>query len=639
MHARMFGLGRIPVFLVTAAAIAAPLSAQQVDHLQSEGPLGKLREAELRELVMNAPANTELHVDLVLRTQPNLESLKGLVADLPRLEKAHALAAAAKAMVADEQAPILDYLRTLEEEGQAKYIAALWMSNIIGVQTTPEIILELAAFPQVSYVHYDPPRNILLENPGGEPNNPACGVDQVGAEFAWNHMNSRGEGITVAVIDTGTCYNHPDIRRQIWINPGENLDGDNELMDSDDMNGVDDDNNGYIDDLIGWSFDHNGAGPGNDPDDFHSHGSHTAGTVGGDGQQGTDCGAAPGCNVMPVRNSADISFEIEVWQGMEFAAINAAHIISMSLGWLQVWNPDRVMWRTNCINTQAMGTMMIIAAGNESNGQGAGLNIRTPGDVPEVTTIGATDCSDNLTWFSSLGPAGWGEPFPYNDFPYPPGIVKPNVSAPGESITSHNFCSGYVDFDGTSMATPLTAGVAALLMKVRPDFDANDVRTALEDTALDLGAPGQDNDFGFGRIRVEELMNAYAPLASDNYDISAATGGTANLTLRAGAANGSQNYWILGSVTGNEPGLNFPSGAHLAINWDTITLLTISAANTATFMNFNGTLGTSGDGSATLDSGGPFDPVAVGACLSFAYITPVMSPTFGSNPVNIQIVP
>lgn len=621
-----------------AMVISASLSvAQQAQPGQQEGPLSKLREAELRDLVLNSPPGTMLHVDVVFRTQPDLASMATTVAHLPHLEKARALAAAAKALAADEQEPVLQYLAPLEAEGRAKHVAALWMGNIIGVETTADVILELASFDDVAYVHYDPPRNALLANPGGGPVNPACGVDRVGAEFAWNHMNNRGEGITVAVIDTGTCYNHPDIRNQIWINPGENLDGDNQLMDTDDMNGVDDDGNGYIDDLIGWSFDHNA--PGNNPDDFHSHGSHTAGTVGGDGTQGRECGVAPGCNVMPVRNSADISFEIEVWQGMEYAAINAADIISMSLGWLHQWNPDRPMWRTLCNNTQAMGTMMVIAAGNESNCCPPIDNVRTPGDVPEITSVGATDCSDNLAWFSSLGPVEWNLAAPYNDFPYPPGLRKPNVSAPGDIITSHSFCNGYVDFSGTSMATPNVAGISALLMKVRPDLDHAGVRAALESTSIDLGAVGPDNSFGAGRVSVENLLNTYAPFAGDNYDLSAATGGTVNLRLRAGASRAGQSYWILGSFTGNDPGLNFPSGAHVPINWDSLTLLTLSAANSPSFQNWRSTLDGAGNSTAVLDTGGPFDPVAVGACLSFAYLTPIISPSYGSNPVNILIVP
>src|SRR5262249_15534535 len=142
---------------------------------------------------------------------------------------------------------------------------------------------------------------------------------------------------------------------------------------------------------------------------------------------------------------------------------------------------------------------MVIAAGNEGFGNEPD-NVRTPGDVPRVITVGATDCSDALASFSSRGPVTWQNVPPYNDYAFPPGLIKPDVSAPGVDTISHNFCNGYTTLSGTSMATPHTAGTVALMVSNDPSISHDDIKQILQDTAIDLGAPGKDNEYGSGRV-------------------------------------------------------------------------------------------------------------------------------------------
>jgi subtilisin family serine protease len=610
---------------------------QQTGTPQDLAGLGKLKEAELIDLVVNGDPDARIHVDLILQTQPDMTEFVDAVDHLEGRERRGAIADYARALVASEQAPLLELLHRYAEEGLAEHVRELWIVNVIGVSTTPAVILELATYEQVDYIHYDPPRNILLSSGGGGPVNPACGVDVVEAGFAWERMNTRGEGVTVCVIDTGTCYTHADLINQIWVNPGEDLNGNGQPGDFSDVNGLDDDNNGYVDDLIGYSFDHNDPSPEN-PSDFHGHGTHTAGTVGGDGTSGQETGVAPGVNLMIARNSAEIAFEIEVWDGMQYAAVNAADFISMSLGWFQAWLPDRPTWRTNCNNTQAMGTTMVIASGNEGTCCTPVDSVRTPGDVPEVITVGSTTCSDTLSSFSSQGPVEWANVSPWFDHAYPPGMMKPTVSAPGDNIPSTWPCSGYISISGTSMATPHVAGIAALLKSVRPDMDHNDITAALEATSVDLGTPGYDNQYGAGRVSVPDLMNAYAPLSATGYTLSAATGGTIDFNVNAGPDYAGDLYWVLGSVSGNSPGLDFGS-VNLPLNFDGMFALTITAANSPAFQNTRGFLDGAGQATATLDSGGPFDPVAVGVCITFAYLVYDGPPVYASNPVLFDIVP
>jgi len=127
--------------------------------------------------------------------------------------------------------------------------------------------------------------------------------------------------------------------------------------------------------------------------------------------------------------------------------------------------------------------------------------------VPDVITVGATDQNDNIASFSSIGPITWQNVPPYNDWPYPPGKIKPSVSAPGVSTKSTSYdCVGYLHMDGTSMATPHVAGAAALMIQANPNLDHFGVKTALMESSIDLGAPGMDNTFGAGRVDAYEAV-------------------------------------------------------------------------------------------------------------------------------------
>lgn len=624
--------------LLTNVLLLTPFLAPPQDPGLAAPQHEKLREAELHHLIENAPLDTRIHVDLVFRTQPNFEAFKAELGPMDPKELPKALRDRSLEVCLPEQAAAMAMLEQYASEGLADQISPLWLTNAIGVRATADVILALAELEEVAYVHYDPPRDgVLLSTTTG--GTPTCDQNTINSPWVWDHLNATGEGQVVAVIDTGTCYTHPDLANRIWVNPGEDLGGDGLVWDPADQNGIDDDGNGYVDDLIGWAFDHNTATP-NDPNDFNSHGSHTAGTVAGDGTSGVQTGVAPGAKVMPLRNSAEIAYEIEVWQCMQYAMLMDADIISMSLGWWHSWNPDRALWRTNCDNTQAAGTLMVIAAGNEG-GWTTFDNVRTPGDVPSVLTVGATDCNDNLASFSSIGPVEWAGVAGYNDHPYPPGLIKPEISAPGSNTNSTYFCSGYIQFSGTSMATPHVAGAAAILRSLRPDMSVAEVKAALMATSVDLGTPGMDNSFGAGRLDVATMVATYAPLRSDVYSISQSAGGTINLTLEGTSDRAGLDYWVLASASGNTPGVSYLGGVTIPLNPDFAHNQSIALANTAVFQNSKGLLDGAGNGTTTINvSPGSLPASFIGQKLSFAYgVLSGGTVSYASNPVNIDVLP
>jgi len=485
--------------LATLALVAGPTDA---------GPAapadGKLR-ADLPDVLAGAAANELVPISIVLAAQVPREEIEALSRTADSGLRRELVKARLVEIAEATQPPLLRLLERGRTRGEVgPRIRPLWLSNVIAADVTPDLARAIGARDDVAWVSHNPKRDISLGMAavGGSP--PTCGVELVRAPEVWDQFGTRGEGVVVAVIDSGVCYTHPDIESNIWVNPGEDLDQDGEVFDLDDVNGTDDDGNGFVDDLIGWNFAANNL----NPNDSFGHGTHVAGTVAGDGTSGSQTGVAPGAEVMPIKVGLTFSDEMDVWNAMQYAADMDADVISMSLGWPHSVAPDRATWRTNCDNVLAMGTVMVIAAGNEADCCRPFDAVRTPGDVPAVITVGAVDCSDTVAGFSSRGPVTWQDVPPFNDHPYPPGLIKPTIAGPGVNTESLAVCSGYTLSSGTSMATPHTSGAVALMLSANPSLTPELVKLLLRDTAVDLGELGPDNDSGSGRIDAFRAVEA-----------------------------------------------------------------------------------------------------------------------------------
>jgi subtilisin family serine protease len=471
-------------------------------------PAFALLSPDLASLIEQKNTRELIPVDIVLKEQIDIRSLEAEVIGLTKGRRRARVAEILQSFSRASQAGLLHYLQEMARQGKVVDIKSLWIHNGVYCRATREVIVTVHQRDDVDYVDYDLKPTVLPkpEHSAAVPDitrEIAWGVLKVRAEQVWA-LGITGQGIVVGVIDTGVNYNHVDLAGHMWTDPN------------------------YPN--HGWNFELSN----NDPMDISGHGTHCAGSIASDGTAGSQCGVAPEAQIMAcrVRTVADSVAEEQVFSAMQFvispplSPTNGGDLISMSLGWQYQWGPRRATWRQSCDNVGVAGIVMCIAAGNERTSNTPPNAVRCPGDVPppwqnpengatgalsDVVTVGATDVNDVIGSFSSPGPVTWQGISPYNDYAYPPGLTCPDVSAPGVNIKScaYDNNTGYYDgWNGTSMATPHTAGVVALMLQKNPQLTPLEIDSILETTAIDLGTAGKDNDFGAGRIDALYAVNA-----------------------------------------------------------------------------------------------------------------------------------
>jgi subtilisin family serine protease len=294
-----------------------------------------------------------------------------------------------------------------------------------------------------------------------------AGAD-IGMPDAW--MHSTGDRrVTVAVIDTGVDYYHPDLADNVWSNPKE-IPG----------NGLDDDGNGYIDDVHGYDFV---SGDG-DPMDDHGHGTHISGTIGAVGNN--RIGVAGVCwtvSIMALKafddtGNGDVAATIEA---IHYAIQNGARIINASWG-----ENDKSRALEDVIaRATAAGVLFVAAAGNDNSDA-----LFYPAAYPHVVAVAATDAKDRRAKFSNFG-----------------SFVA--VAAPGDNIYSTLPNNSYGFFSGTSMATPHVSGVAALVLSLHPEFTPDELANVLRNS-VDAIVP--DKYIGTGRMSAAAAARVTSPL-------------------------------------------------------------------------------------------------------------------------------
>ncbi len=347
------------------------------------------------------------------------------------------------------------------------------------------------------------------------------GVKQIQAGEAWDL--AIGKGIVVAVSDTGVDYSHPDMGL-IWVNPGEDLNK-NGIADPTDFDGVDSDNNGFIDDLRGWDFttcqrlDFNtgiclqSKLTDNNPIDDNGHGTHVSGTIAAAGDNNLGIvGIAYGATIMAVKglNSQGAGSTVELAQSIIYAADQGARIINMSWG-----GPKSQMLKDALTYAHTKGVVLVAASGNEGANIGPADSENSlasnPSNFLHSVSVGSVDQLDQRSGFSNFGqalsivaPGGGDTSNP--DLSVNPNSTYHNILSLLATGTENNFPTQlrvgemFLRIVGTSMAAPHVAGVAALVLSKNPSLNSREVKAILQNSADDLGSPGFDIEYGYGRL-------------------------------------------------------------------------------------------------------------------------------------------
>lgn len=469
---------------------------------------------------VDAAPNEPIRYIIYFKSEPNLLAARSLSTAARRRVVVQQLREAAAA----DQRGALMQLDALQRQGKVSSYRQLWIVNAISVVGTSRTIDQLAANPAVDRIDLDRlheplpstavtdtidtffiesfvQNSVVLTAPLKN-----WGLNQIRAPHVWHGLGVDGAGVTIAVIDTGVDFQHPDLVESYRGN-------------------------------LGGSFDHTASwynaviSTSLVPTDTIGHGTHVAGIA--VGQNGI--GVAP--------RAEWIAVNVFTKFGGLFTSDGLA-----GMQWLLAPNGDPSLapdivngsWG-NSLNTldfhdgikalDAAGIIPIFAIGNAGP---KAETVASPGSYTETVAVGASDELNKIAWFSSRGPSSHVDE------------ARPYLLAPGTAIYSTFPGELYAIQSGTSMATPHVSGLTALLLSADDSLDKARLKQALAQTAVPISETHPNNASGWG------IVDAYAAVAQH----------TPHGTLR-GVIRGSDG------VLANLPFmLTTPSGAHLPIVTD-----------------------------------------------------------------------
>ncbi|HEV58556.1 MAG TPA: redoxin domain-containing protein [Phycisphaerales bacterium] len=354
-----------------------------------------------------------------------------------------------------------------------------WKNRIV-LEIPPDRLDRLASLPGFKNAKPDPVVRALIADTAG----------QIRADYAWDNAVT-GQGVKVCVVDTGVDWSHPMLRNKV-VAQYDFFEGDDDAMDD------------------------------------NGHGTHVAGII-----------ASQGLTYRGISYDADIlaakvlgangdGYASDVALGIEWCVEQGARVINLSLG--------EGLYADTCDGTEMAqavnaavdaGAVVVCASGNDGNPH----EIVSPACASKAIAVGAVDKLDGIASYSDGGkeldlvaPGGdqlGGEHYPEIVSAYStlvaqnPDLCMYNLA---EMCYDNWFLVEgdlYIRAVGTSMAAPHVTAAAALLLEANPQLTATQVKELLQSTALDLGAPGWDNIYGWGRIDLEKALDSLPAAAGE----------------------------------------------------------------------------------------------------------------------------
>ncbi|WP_254523950.1 S8 family serine peptidase [Natrinema caseinilyticum] len=298
--------------------------------------------------------------------------------------------------------------------------------------------------------------------PAFAPNDPEYGSQyapqMVNCEEAWD-VTLGDPDVTIAVLDQGIQYDHPHL--------AENMD---------------DNASNYGRDFAG------GDGDPYPTSQSESHGTHVAGIAAGGTDDGTGPAGISNCSILSGRVLGSEGGSIaDIADAVQWATEQGADVINMSLGG---GNSSQLM-RDACSYAYSQGTLVVAAAGNESS------DVSYPASYDDVLAVSSVDEDGSLSNFSNYGP-------------------EIELAAPGGDVLSSVPWDSYNSFSGTSMASPVVAGVAGLTLSAHPNLSPDALRSHLQNTAVDVGL--DETEQGHGRVDAGNAVTTAPGDSPDNPD-------------------------------------------------------------------------------------------------------------------------
>jgi subtilisin family serine protease len=362
------------------------------------------------------------------------------------------------------QSDLIAYLRQQAARGQVQAFAPLWINNAVAMTAARHVILDLARRSDVVRIELDrsfdlPRHSAPLDQSAIEPN-----LIMINAPAVWAR-GITGQGVVVALLDSGVDMTSPDLAAH-WRG------GSNSWFDPYD--------------------EHPGA-----PVDTAGHGTQMLGVILGGGDGGSRLGVAPGAKWIAARifNDRGRATTSAIHRALQWvldpdgnpATPDAPQVVNNSWSFVNAGCSDEFSQDLRAL--RAAGILPVFAAGvNEPV---------SPANTAEAFAVGAVSDDHTLSPDSAQGPSKCDTTMP----------VYPQIVAPGTNIHTTDRYNAYTQVSGTSIAAAHVSGALALLLSAKHGLSADEQASILTSTAVDLGAPGPDDRFGYGRLDIAAMID------------------------------------------------------------------------------------------------------------------------------------
>ncbi len=453
-----------------------------------------------------------------------------------------------KQFASESQADLLNDLYAAKSA--VSDITPYWIFNGISCKADQATIQAIAQRPDVKNVELDldhPTSRITIEETQENlRDNLFWNLERIQADKVWNYNGENngytGKNIVIAILDSGVNYNHLDLKNHMW-------------------------EGGSACPHHGWDYMMGDNNPIDDATYGNGQGTMVAGVIVGDGTTGSVTGIAQDAQIMAVKisNSAGVTNESKTLSGIQFAADHGAKIILITA--CETGVGPRESYRTAMNNLLSAGKIAVTAAGEQGQSTAVPNSINSPSSTPSPwhnpdetlnqghsgnICVGATNKSDLKTYASSIGPVSWTNVGSYNDYPYTPnsttqvGHIRPDITAPGVSITSAHYTlnNGYMTGTGTALSAAHVAAVIAMMLEANPNLTPSQIDQFLETSAVKCdGMVLKNNYYGAGRLDAFEAIKAVKATVLPPTNLTA-TSNLNQVTLNWTAANNAASYDI-----------------------------------------------------------------------------------------------